>query len=284
YAISSAKTASVSISIDGGTATLVNLTQMYNLNNRSGIYFPVYAWSATNLDPNTEHKFYLEYAQANPSGAGLWTGFDSLIYTPSTPTVASTTSTPTPSVSYIPSKNTSAPGVNGKLIGGIFAGTLAILIVAFAFTYWCHPPRDDGTFLRSIFRVGAVGIPTNKLSASEAVYGVHSAFGHYKNNYSNRYHHHTIPQLTLFATSPSNLFAWHSISSPFTPFQLVYTDNTGKGSVPSTSPSSPSSTRLSIRHSFVYSRLRSIQSSKSDVLKSVQQSVIDLRVKPSNPW
>ncbi|KAG9042611.1 hypothetical protein FS837_010628 [Tulasnella sp. UAMH 9824] len=142
YAISSAKTASVSISIDGGTASLVNLTQMYNLNNRSGIYFPVYAWSATNLDPNTEHKFYLEYAQSNPSGAGLWTGFDSLVYTPSTPTVVPTTSTPTPSVSYIPSKNTSAAGVNGKLIGGIFAGTLAILIVAFAFTYWCVRVRE----------------------------------------------------------------------------------------------------------------------------------------------
>lgn len=135
---------------------------MYHLNNNSGIYFPVYGWSATNLDPNTEHKFYLEYAQSNPSGAGLWTGFDSLVYTPSTPTVyvvphfafvptftksshhpsAPTTSTPTPSVSYVPSKNTSAPGVNGKLIGGIFAGTLAILIVAFAFTYWCVRVRE----------------------------------------------------------------------------------------------------------------------------------------------
>ncbi|KAG8949722.1 hypothetical protein FRC04_008262 [Tulasnella sp. 424] len=87
YGITSAKAASVSISIDGGTASLVNLTQMYNLNASSGIYFPVYAWSATNLDPNKEHKFYLEYAQSNPSGAGLWSGFDSLVFTPSTPTM-----------------------------------------------------------------------------------------------------------------------------------------------------------------------------------------------------
>ncbi|KAG8909658.1 hypothetical protein FRC01_006816, partial [Tulasnella sp. 417] len=142
YGISSAKTASVSISIDGGTANLVNLTQTYHLNASSGIYFPVYAWSATNLDPNKEHKFYLEYAQSNPSGAGLWAGFDSLVFTPSTPSVAPTTSTPTPSVSYVPSKNSSAPGVNGPLIGGIFAGTLAILVVAFAFTYWCVRVRE----------------------------------------------------------------------------------------------------------------------------------------------
>lgn len=73
-------TASVNISFDGATPVLVNITQMYDLTYSSSISYPIFAWSALDLDPNIEHTFFLQYDE--PTGLVFkWAGFDSIVFT-----------------------------------------------------------------------------------------------------------------------------------------------------------------------------------------------------------
>ena len=85
YAVTSGRAASVIISLDGGPNELVNLTSANNLTYASGIYYPTFAWSAKDLNPDRQHTFYLEFAEPDALGLGKWSGFDSLVYTPSNP-------------------------------------------------------------------------------------------------------------------------------------------------------------------------------------------------------
>ncbi|KAG8904204.1 hypothetical protein FRB99_002107 [Tulasnella sp. 403] len=147
YAVASGRTASVSIALDGGPAQLVNITEMYDLNYNSEINYPVFAWSATNLDPSKQHTFFLEFAEPDPSASGKWAGFDSIVYTSvnpatTTPQTSSGAGAQSPQSSTSNSRsssiNSGSSHNNGAMIGGVAGAAAGVAVVlGVAFFYFC---------------------------------------------------------------------------------------------------------------------------------------------------
>ncbi|KAG8992625.1 hypothetical protein FRB93_002357 [Tulasnella sp. JGI-2019a] len=163
YGISSALTASVKISLDDGTPALVNLTSTYNLNYSSPINYPVFAWSAVNLDPTIQHTFFLTFDE--PDGLGKWAGFDSIVYTEPDSTSSSSAlaysasqtqvAVSTPAGTSAVSSNSASSGStndpnqtpkhssHGAAIGGAIGGVIVLLIIIGCLVFYCLKRRKN---------------------------------------------------------------------------------------------------------------------------------------------
>ncbi|KAG8870064.1 hypothetical protein FRB97_000396 [Tulasnella sp. 331] len=168
YGISSALTAAVQISLDGGTPAVVNLTQAYNLNFSSPINYPVLAWSAVNLDPTIQHTFFMAFDDFDQT-LGKWAGFDSIVYTEplsasssagsstvysasqtqvavSTPAGTSGASTNSASSGSTtdPNQNSTQKSSHGAAIGGAIGGVIVVLIIiGLLLFFYCKRSRRN---------------------------------------------------------------------------------------------------------------------------------------------
>ncbi|KAG8947257.1 hypothetical protein FRC03_001067 [Tulasnella sp. 419] len=154
YAVTSSKTATVTIQIDSEPSQTVNLTQSLGISNTDPIKYPIFAWKREGLNPGLLHTFYLQWAENDPNDFSKWAGFDFLQYTvPNGPDSQESSQIGLPATSGAPAtisgterptqtagvgvSATATPTSNAAVIGGAVGGTMGgIILIIIGIIFW----------------------------------------------------------------------------------------------------------------------------------------------------